>query len=147
MGHRSHPLDPSRIRFQLPIGDQTGLTKTGVHLCHLPPNEISTVLHWHSHEDEWFYIIDAADDSVVLLREGNNTETAEVKISQGDFLGFPANSKRAHAFRSGSGTLVYLAGGSREDLDVSHYPEVGCRRITDRHGTDWIVNEDSVQSK
>ena len=27
MGHRSHPLDPSRIRFQLPIGDQTGLTR------------------------------------------------------------------------------------------------------------------------
>ncbi|KAJ3489121.1 hypothetical protein NLI96_g2351 [Meripilus lineatus] len=165
MTHRTHPLDSSRARFQSPIGDLTGLSKTGVHFCTVPPHTTSTSLHWHSHEDEWFYIIDAAEDCVLLFHEPQSESAEgkglldptlssedkkgisiqEVKLSKGDFIGFAAGMPRAHALRSGSGPLVYLLGGSREPLDVSHYPELGLRRVMSQNAPHWVVEEKDIQ--
>jgi len=147
MPHRIHPVISSRHRYQLPVGDKTGITKTGVHFCRLPSGTISTTLHWHSHEDEWFYIIDAAYDAALLVmdaEQGNQTYGDEVKVVKGDFIGFPAGVKLAHALKSGSGDLVYLMGGSREPLDVSNYPEARRRRVISRDGMFWAVDEDNV---
>ncbi|EMD34629.1 hypothetical protein CERSUDRAFT_125217 [Gelatoporia subvermispora B] len=151
---RTHPLDQSkhRFRFQVPIGDNAGLTKTGVHFCRLPPSTTSTMLHWHSTEDEWFYIIEAGDDAALLLREGDEmeagkqTDTKEIRIQTGDFLGFAAGKESAHALRSGGAELVYLLGGSREPLDVCQYPELGRRMVLDRAGGKWTVEEQAVQN-
>ncbi|TCD67489.1 hypothetical protein EIP91_012350 [Steccherinum ochraceum] len=146
MPHRVHPVISSRHRFQLPVGDQTGLTKTGVHFCRLPPSTTSTTLHWHTHEDEWFYIIDAADDAALLIMddEARDGVTREVGVAKGDFIGFPAGVKLGHGLRSGKGELVYLMGGSREPLDVSNYPEAGRRRVISRNGPYWAVDEMNV---
>ncbi|KAH8092225.1 hypothetical protein BXZ70DRAFT_951827 [Cristinia sonorae] len=148
MPHRVHPVISSRHRFELPVGDLTGITRTGVHFCRLPPDSISTTIHWHTHEDEWFYIIEASEDAVLLVMDGDTqTQDApakEVKVSKGDFIGCPAGVKLAHALRSGGGELVYLVGGSREPVDITHYPEAGRRRVIVRNGERWAVEETNV---
>lgn len=146
MPHRIHPVIPSRHRFQLPVGDQTGITKTGVHFCRLPPNTTSTTLHWHTHEDEWFYIIEAAENAALLVVDAEHEDggTKRVNVAKGDFIGFPAGIQLAHGLHSGDGDLVYLMGGSREPLDVSNYPEARRRRVIARNGSFWAVDEDNV---
>ncbi|EMD34628.1 hypothetical protein CERSUDRAFT_116802 [Gelatoporia subvermispora B] len=153
LSRQVHVMVPSNERYQMRIGHQTGLTKTGVHFCRLPPHTTSTTLHWHSHEDEWFYIIEAGDNAVLLLREGGRNDeeeaaatTKEVPIRKGDFLGFAGGQRTAHALRSDDTEIVYLMGGSREALDVTHYPEIGKRKVTDQTGKGmvWAVEDRNV---
>nr|VWO97397.1 Mannitol dehydrogenase [Ganoderma boninense] len=59
--HRAHPIDAANIRHQVSLGDNTGLTRLGVHYCRLAAGATSTTLHWHSHEDEWFYVLQAGE--------------------------------------------------------------------------------------
>ncbi|EPQ53761.1 hypothetical protein GLOTRDRAFT_111776 [Gloeophyllum trabeum ATCC 11539] len=141
----SHRLNPKVHREQLRLGDLTGLTKTGVHLCRVPPHNDSTVLHWHSNEDEWVYIVSAGAGAVMRIKEGDK-EVEHVPIKEGDFFGFPAGSRNAHALKSGEGEIVYLVGGSRETLDVCTYPEVNVRGVLDRTpgGKSWDVGEEAV---
>ncbi|CAL1698646.1 unnamed protein product [Somion occarium] len=142
-----HPRDPTCSRLQLPVGDKVGLTKTGVHYCRLPPGTTSTALHWHSHEDEWAYIVDAGRDCFLLTHDEGTNETKEVPLTTGDFLAFPAGTKVAHGFRTGKDSLVYLMGGSRESMDICHYPEIGQRLIIDRNGENWLVDEQHVKTQ
>jgi len=148
---RKNPVDTSRERFQFPIGDNTGLTKTGVHFCRVPPNTTSTVLHWHSHEDEWFFIVEAAPNAAILTLDGKIDDAGtrrETGIKNGDFIGIPAGRKLAHAFSSGDEELVYLLGGSRESLDVIGYPETRQMGVVsrDEHGENafWMIDEDAT---
>jgi len=145
---RTHPLDNSIRRHHLSLSDPCGLTQLGVHLCHLPPNNTSTVVHWHSREDEWFYIIKASDDARLLIHEvDQDNMTKEKEIRSGDFVGFPAGTKIGHAFRSGESELIYLVGGSRKQTDVVHYPVKGRRLVVDRTGAvqSWMVDEKDVK--
>ncbi|EPQ53760.1 hypothetical protein GLOTRDRAFT_139878 [Gloeophyllum trabeum ATCC 11539] len=141
----SHKLNPKVYREQLRLGDLTGLTKTGVHLCRLPPHNESTVMHWHNNDDEWIYVISAGEGAVMRMKEGVK-QVEDVPVKEGDFFGFPAGSQNAHALRSGEQEILYLVGGSREALDVCTYPEAKARAIVDRTlgGKSWGVREDAV---
>lgn len=141
---RIHPVDNTRSRRQFPIGDNVGLTRTGVQYCQLPPETTSTAIHWHTHEDEWAYIIEAGDDSFILLQDEGTTEVKSMPLVTGDFLGFPAGKRIGHGFRTGASPLVYLFGGSREPLDITHYVESGQRRVNDRSGHDWFVRKEHI---
>ncbi|KAI0699050.1 hypothetical protein C8T65DRAFT_660212 [Cerioporus squamosus] len=137
--HRVHPVVNTNHRYQLSLGDKTGLSKTAVHLSRLPAGATSTTLHWHTHEDEWFYVLEASSDAVLLIwegegegavsKEGEAVVPREEDVKPGDFLGFKAGVPRAHAFRAGTKDMVYLIGGSREDLDISHYPAERMSRV------------------
>ena len=153
--HRIHPIVHTNHRYQLSLGDSTGLTKTAVHLGRLPAGATSTTLHWHTYEDEWFYVLEAGPDAVLLIwegageggmeegSEGVDVVPGEESVKKGDFLGFRAGVPRAHAFRAGAEEMVYLIGGSREPLDISHYPAEGKSRIVGQ-GTEWTVEDKSV---
>lgn len=145
----SHPLDPKVFKHRLNLGDKCGLTQAGVHLNVVPPNNISTVPHWHSNEDEWFYIIKAGEDARIVLyeaQEGKTTEPREEAVKTGDFFGFPAGMKVGHAFKTGPDhELVYIVGGSRKGVDVVHYPEIKTKAVLDRTGSVyWGVKEEHV---
>ncbi|CDO72831.1 hypothetical protein BN946_scf185002.g16 [Trametes cinnabarina] len=164
LGLRPHTIDSTNYRYSLSLGDSTGLTKTGVHLCRLPPGATSTTLHYHTHDDEWYYILDARDGAVLLLYEplmdsaGTGEKEApalkgtprEEEIKAGDFIGFKAGVKnaRAHALRAGSTEVVYLVGGSRESMDSSVYALMGKRIVVDRSEGDvqtWAVEEKHIE--
>ncbi|KAI0747236.1 hypothetical protein C8Q80DRAFT_1080656, partial [Daedaleopsis nitida] len=122
-------------RYQISLGDSTGLTKTGVHLCRLPAGATSTTMHWHSHDDEWMYVLEADAGATLLVWEPSGSGAGsgsggaqkeevvprEEPVKAGDFLGFKAGVVRAHALRAGTSEMVYLVGGSRVPLEVSHY--------------------------
>ncbi|KAI0791141.1 hypothetical protein C8Q75DRAFT_716108 [Abortiporus biennis] len=141
---KHHLLNPTRVRKTVPIGAQAGLTKTGVHFNRVPPNSISTTLHWHHLEDEWCYILEAGKNAVLLLREEGSSVTKEIPIKQGDFIGFPAGVQEGHGLKSDDTDIVYLLGGSRENMDTCHYPEIGRRVVYDRAGGNGFMVEDKV---
>ena len=39
------------------LGDAMGLTDFGVNLVRLPPGKWSSQRHWHTHEDEFVYVL------------------------------------------------------------------------------------------
>ncbi|KAI1784653.1 hypothetical protein LXA43DRAFT_1077303 [Ganoderma leucocontextum] len=164
--HRPHPIDDANYRYQVSLGDSTGLTRLGVHYCRLPAGATSTTLHWHSHEDEWFYVLQAGEDARLLVWEPNEPGEAEKgeggethgraqevvpreeRVRVGDFVGFKAGVRRAHGFKAGGEEMVYLVGGSREPLDVSYYPTAGRRQLIDSAdlaGGNWTVEDKDVK--
>jgi len=142
----SHPLDSTVHRYQLNLSDPCGLRQGGVHLVTVAPHNSSSVPHWHSTEDEWFYIIKAGPDTRIILHDVS-TDLREEPVQAGEFYGFPAASKTAHAFKTGESELVYLSGGSRKELEVVHYPGQSKRIVLDRTGSasSWVTEEANVK--
>jgi len=138
----SHPLDDTVHGHVITLSDPCGLQQGGVHLVTIPPHDSSSIPHWHSTEDEWFYIIKAGPDTRIVLHDPS-TEPREETIQPGEFYGFPAARKTAHTFKTGDTELVYLAGGSRKELEVIHYPGHGKRIVLDRTGAvpSWTIDE------
>ena len=147
-----HPLDPAAQRQQLSLGLRTGLTRTGVHLCRLEPQTESTILHWHTADDEWLYIISCGPNASIIVHETSDEgkdEVKEVPLQTGDFLGFPAGMRTARKLCSGDVDMQYLVGGSREPVDVVHYPTLGKRLVLDRtgSGSSWWVDTANAQDR
>lgn len=142
----AHPLDPNVFKFKLDLGGRCGLSQGGVNLCTVPPNNISTVPHWHSNEDEWFYVIRAGEGTRIVLYEEGKAEPREEEVKTGDFFGFPATTKTGHAFKTGEDEMVYLCGGSRKEVEVVHYPAIKMKAVIDRTGPGlmWRVKEEHV---
>ncbi|KAJ6576604.1 hypothetical protein DFH09DRAFT_1149840 [Mycena vulgaris] len=133
---RGHPLDTSRVRVTASLGDQVGLTKTAIHKTTLAPNMLSTVEHYHDVDDEWLYVLQG---SGTLLCAGEGTDTV---VTAGDFVGFPATARQPHAFRAGEEGMEYLTGGSREAVDLCHYPLIGKALVVNRaRGVEVVVDE------
>ena len=71
------PFDQAcRDRVRRAVGDVAGLTDFGVNVLRLPPGAWSSQRHWHSHEDEFTWVLHG---QVVLVtdegerREGQDT--------------------------------------------------------------------------
>jgi len=47
-----------RDRIRHPLGTPFGITNFGVNLTYLPPGSISAPRHFHSHQDEFVYILE-----------------------------------------------------------------------------------------
>jgi uncharacterized cupin superfamily protein len=104
-----------RIRQRL--GDAGGLTQFGVNLLQLPPGAWSAQRHWHSHEDEFVYVVSG---EVVLV-----TDTGEQLLRAGDCAAFPANAPNGHHMVNKSGNIaVCLEVGSRSSADRVEYPDI-----------------------
>jgi uncharacterized cupin superfamily protein len=98
-----------RIRQRL--GDAGGLSAFGVNLMHLPPGKWSSQRHWHSHEDEFVYVLDG--ELVLIEDEG------ETLLRAGDCAAFPKGTGNGHhMINRSSRVAVYLEVGARvfEDL-------------------------------
>jgi uncharacterized cupin superfamily protein len=112
------PYDaPCRARERRPLGDAAGLTQFGVNLLRLPPGAWSSQRHWHSHEDEFVYVLSG---EVVLVGDAG-----EELLRAGDAAGFKAGDANGHCLqnRSAQSALV-LEIGSREEDDSAAYPDI-----------------------
>jgi hypothetical protein len=63
---------------------------------------------------------------------------AELELSAGDFLGFPAPSVPHLMANRSNADLVYLEGGERREVDVIEYPHLGKRFLLLHEGTRGI---------
>ena len=107
------PFDaPCAERIRQRLGNAGGLTDFGVNLMRLPPGGWSSQRHWHSHEDEFVFVLEG---ELVLIEDGGET-----LLRAGDCAAFAKNSGDGHHMinRSDS-TAVYLEVGSRSGEDLT----------------------------
>ena len=111
-----HLIAADRVRQRL--GDAAGLTDFGVNLLRLPPGAASSQRHWHSHEDEFVYIVSG---EVVLV-----TDAGEEILRAGDCAGFPKNAPNGHQLlnKSKSMTVCLEVGTRRKGEDVVVYSDI-----------------------
>jgi uncharacterized cupin superfamily protein len=107
------PFDvPCSDRMRQRIGNAGGLRDFGVNLMRLPPGNWSSQRHWHSHEDEFVYVL-----------EGELTpieDAGETVLRAGDCAAFPKGSGNGHHMINRSErTAVYLEVGSRQCEDLT----------------------------
>jgi len=107
------PFDaPCAERVRQRLGNSGGLADFGVNLMRLPAGGWSSQRHWHSHEDEFVYVLEG---ELTLVEDGG-----EALLRAGDCAAFPKGSGNGHHLinRSG-GTAVYLEVGSRSPEDLT----------------------------
>jgi len=107
------PFDvPCAERIRQRLGDAGGLADFGVNLIHLPPGNWSSQRHWHSHEDEFVYVLEG---EVVLVED-----EGETILRAGDCAAFVKGSGNGHHMINRSdATAVYLEVGTRSPDDLT----------------------------
>lgn len=104
-------------RSKQALGDAVGLDKFGVNLVRLDPGAWSSQRHWHTHEDEFVYVLEG---ELCLV-----TDEGEQVLGPGMSAGFPAGKANGHHFINRSNAVaVYLEVGNRDDADRTYYPDV-----------------------
>jgi len=109
------------------LGDALGLNDFGVNLVRLPPGALSSQRHWHTHEDEFVYVLEG---ELTLITDGG-----EQKLKPGMTAGFPAGKGDGHHLVNKSKNwAVYLEVGSRSLEDEVVYPDIDLALTNSRHG-------------
>ena len=108
---------PVRERLRQRLGDAGGLGQFGVNRLTLAPGVWSSQRHWHSHEDEFVWVLQG---EVVLV-----TDDGEETLSAGDCAAFPAGAPNGHQLvnRSAEPAIV-LEVGSRSPDDHTTYSDI-----------------------
>jgi uncharacterized cupin superfamily protein len=127
---------PCAERIRKRLGDAGGLTDFGVNLMRLPPGGWSSQRHWHSHEDEFVYLLEG--ELVLVEDEG------ETVLRAGDCAAFPKGSGNGHHMINRSErTAVYLEVGSRQPDDLTTCSDIDMMsanadgRFTRKDGTPY----------
>jgi uncharacterized cupin superfamily protein len=112
------PFDaPCAARVRQRLGDAGGLRDFGVNLMVLPPGGWSSQRHWHSHEDEFVYLLEG---EVTLVEDDGQTP-----LRAGDCAAFAKGSGNGHHLVNRSTAMaVYLEVGSRHPQDLSTCSDV-----------------------
>ena len=76
------------------VGNAGGITDFGVNLMTLPPGKWSSQRHWHSHEDEFVYVLDG---ELTLVED-----QAEALLQAGDCAAFPKGTGNGHHLQNRS---------------------------------------------
>jgi uncharacterized cupin superfamily protein len=109
--------EPCKDRTWLSLGEAAGLTQFGVNLLRLGPGMWSSQRHWHSHEDEFAYVLEG---EVVLV-----SDHAETILRVGDCAGFKAGVRDGHCLQNRSDRDArILVVGSRIDDDHGEYSDI-----------------------
>ena len=101
-------------RAKRPLGDIFGLKNFGVNLTRLAPGGESALMHRHSRQDEFIYILEGEPTLA--------TDTGEVKLRPGMCAGFPCGGLAHHLVNRSDRDVVYLEIGDRTPGDEGQYP-------------------------
>ncbi|WP_338760762.1 cupin domain-containing protein [Massilia sp. METH4] len=124
-------------RVKQPLGDIFGLKNFGVNRCTLAPGSISALLHRHTTQDEFIYLL--AGEAVLVTDDG------EMVLEPGMCAGFPAGGRAHRLENRSSAEVVFLEIGDRSPGDTAVYPrddvaavfEDGHWRFTHKDGTPY----------
>ncbi len=107
----------SAAREKRALGDAVGLKNFGVNLVRLPAGAASSQRHWHTHEDEFVYIVEGEVELV--------SDSGAQWLTAGMCAGFPAGTRDGHHLVNRSTRdAVYLEVGDRREEDQCYYPDV-----------------------
>ncbi len=100
----------------VPFSRAGDLSDFGVAFETLHPGKQSSQMHWHSHEDEFLFMLEG---TLTVVEDGVETE-----IYPGDACTWKAGSQVAHCLRNHTDKPVsYLIVGTRSDgQDICSYP-------------------------
>jgi uncharacterized cupin superfamily protein len=111
-----------------------GLDRFGINLVTILPGARSALRHWHTHEDEFVYVLSG---ELVLV-----TDAGETVLSAGMCAGFAAGVRDAHHLLNRSpAEAQYLEVGSRDDHDLAVYPDDDLMQLRSADGT-LILHKD-----
>ena len=99
------------------LGNALGLKTIGINQTTLPPGKESSMRHWHTHEEEFIYVL--AGEVVLITDAGEQTLTA------GMCAGFPLGTRDGHHLANRSSQpAVFLEVSNRDTQDRAFYPDV-----------------------
>ena len=103
------------------LGDALGLKTIGINHTVLAPGTESSMRHWHTHEEEFVYVLSGE----VVLR----TDGGEQVLTPGMCAGFPASADGKtgdghQLINRGSAPAVYLEISNRDPRDQAFYTDV-----------------------
>ena len=125
-------------RSSLRLGDAGGLTQFGANLVILQPGAMSSLRHWHLHEDEFVMIVQG---TCTLVQDAG-----AVDMHPGMCAAFKAGDPDGHHFLNRTAAEVrFLAIGTRAPREVATYCDVdfrveqggGVNTFTYKDGTPW----------
>lgn len=96
------------------LGDVFGIKNFGVNLTQLAPGACSALLHKHSLQEEFIFILEGRPMLV--------TETAEVQLYPGMCAGFTPNTPAHQLVNRTTTPVIYLEMGDRIKGDAASYP-------------------------
>jgi uncharacterized cupin superfamily protein len=87
------------------------------------PASSSSIVHYHTKQDEMIYIISGT--ATLLLYDPDTNTYEDILMTAGDVMGFPAGRTIGHSIRNMSTTesLTILEIGDRTKCDTAVYPE------------------------
>jgi uncharacterized cupin superfamily protein len=118
-------------RIKRRLGDHFGLSNFGINLTELAPGSVSALLHHHSRQDEFIYIL-SGEPTLVL-------DDREYQLKPGDCCGFKAGTGAGHQLvNKSSAPVQYLEIGDRTAGDYAEYPRDDLK-FTQIEGGAWIL--------
>lgn len=104
-------------RAKRALGNALGLSNFGVNLVTLAPGAASSQRHWHSHQDEFVWVLQG---EITLV-----SDAGEQVLRPGFAAGFPAGRPNGHHLVNRTGReAVYLEVGDRTAGDAVAYPDI-----------------------
>ena len=116
-------------REKRPLSDLFGLAHFGVNLATLQPGAQSALLHRHSLQDEFIYILEGHPTLV--------TDEGEEALTPGMAMGFPAQGLAHQLVNRSEEPVVYLEIGDRTPGDTVSYPADDLKAVHGRDGQ-WV---------
>ena len=116
------------------LGDIFGLKNFGVNLTRLQPGGESALLHRHSRQDEFIYIL-AGSPTLV-------TEAGEQGLAPGMCVGFAAGGMAHQLVNRTATDVVFLEVGDRSEGDEGSYPKDDIKAIMGADGKWRFAHKD-----
>ncbi|MEM1351836.1 MAG: cupin domain-containing protein [Pseudomonadota bacterium] len=122
----------------VPLTRAGGLTQFGAAFETLHPGKQSSQMHWHSHEDEFLYMLEG---QLTVVEDG-----VETVIGPGDACAWKAGEPVAHYLRNHTDAPArYLIVGTKnQEQDICTYPGLDLKATPDGFvhldGTPWEQN-------
>jgi uncharacterized cupin superfamily protein len=115
--HKNEHKDYEYYKRELVTSSDNG--QCAVSVYEIPPGKAAYPYHFHTQNEENFYIISGTG----VLK----TPTGENNVSAGNFLHFPTGEQGAHKLTNTSETetLVYIDFDTRNPVDIAFYPDSG----------------------
>ncbi len=116
-------------RVKQPLGDLFGLKNFGVNRTELKPGGWSSLLHRHSRQDEFIYVLEGHPTLV--------TDQGEIELAPGYCAGFPAGGIAHQLVNRTDRSVIYLEIGDRTPGDEGSYPADDLKAVQDIRGN-WV---------
>ncbi|MGK2926861.1 MAG: cupin domain-containing protein [Lysobacterales bacterium] len=121
-------------RSYMRLGDVGGLTQFGANITILEPGGLSSMRHWHVHEDEFVMV---TQGEVVLINDDGETV-----MRAGDCAAFPAGVENGHHFLNRSDAEArFLVIGTRAPTETVYYSDVDMM-VVDVDGVGTFTRKD-----